>query len=395
MEAVVGAIRERALSGKPGVSGGRSAFFRKVSFDDLVFMPAQLKVRPVDYFREDVSTKTVIGKSSRKPLVLETPIMIAAMSFGAVNKSVKIALARASSMAGTATNTGEGGMLPEERAKARLVVAQYSTGRFGVNEKYLKSADAIEVKIGQGAKPGQGGLLPADKVTPAIAKLRKVAIGKPIHSPPAHPDIKTEADLKKKVAWLKKVSGGKPIIVKLGAGDIEADVPIAVRSGADAIAIDGMEGGTAAAPDIMLDHFGTPALAALVRARRVMDRMWSKQELLIGGGLNTGADVAKALALGADAVFLGMPMLMAIGCIYCKECNKGMCPVGITTQDPALIRKLDPQAAQHAANFIKACTEEAKMAAAATGKKDVHRLSRKDLRSLNPMITQITGVKMV
>ena len=392
---VVRSIKERALSGKPAVSGGRSRFCGRISFDDLIFVPAQLKKRPVFYFEEEVLSKTVIGKGSKQPLILETPILMGGMSFGAVNKKVKIALAKASTLAGTAANTGEGGMLPEERAKARILIAQYSTGRFGVNEKYLKSADAIEIKIGQGAKPGQGGLLPARKVTPAIAKLRKVPAGKPLHSPAAHPDIKTAADLKKKVQWLRKVTGGKPIIVKLGAGNMEADIPIAVRSGADAIAIDGMEGGTGAAPEIMLDHFGTPTLAALVRARKVMDRMWSKQELIIGGGLNTGADAAKALALGADAVFMGMPMLMAMGCIYCKQCHLGMCPVGITTQKASLIKKLDPQAGEHAANFIKACTEEVKMATAATGKDDVHKLGKNDLRSLNLTITHITGVQMV
>ncbi|MFQ5648084.1 MAG: FMN-binding glutamate synthase family protein [Candidatus Aenigmatarchaeota archaeon] len=388
-------VKQMAASGKPALSSCRSKQFGKVSFDDLVLVPAQLARRPVDYYRENVSSETVIGKRSKRPLKLSTPLLIGAMSFGALSKEAKVALAKASRLAGTCTNTGEGGMLPEERKAARLLIAQYSTGRFGVNEKYLKSADAVEIKIGQGAKPGMGGLLPGSKVTREIAKVRGVPAGKTVHSPPAHPDIKTPQDLKKRVDWLRKVTGGRPIIIKLGAGDIENDVKIALRANPDAIAIDGLSGGTGAAPAIALDHFGIPALSALVRARRVLDKAWAKQELLIGGGLNTGADVAKALALGADAVFMCTPLLVAVGCIYCRLCQLGKCPVGITTQEPKLRKKFDPKGAQHAANFIRACTEEAKMAAAACGHKDIHKLNRKDLRSLNPTISNITGVPLV
>ncbi|MEM7817144.1 MAG: FMN-binding glutamate synthase family protein, partial [Candidatus Aenigmatarchaeota archaeon] len=189
MEEWVNEIKQRALTGKPLVSGGRTNKLEKISFDDLVFVPAQLTKRPIDYFREEIVSETVIGKNSNHPLKLKIPIMIGAMSFGALSKEAKIALAKASSIVGTATNTGEGGMLPEERQNAKTLIVQYSTGRFGITEEVLKKADAIEIKIGQGAKPGQGGLLPADKVTEEIAKIRNVPMGKDVHSPPAHPDV--------------------------------------------------------------------------------------------------------------------------------------------------------------------------------------------------------------
>lgn len=395
MEQWINEVKQRAMSGKPPVSGGRTYKLERLSFEDVVFMPVQLAARPVDYFREKISTETVLGKTSKQPLKLRTPILIAAMSFGALSKPAKIALAKASKIVGTATNTGEGGMLPEERKEAGLLIVQYSTGRFGINENVLKSADAIEVKIGQGAKPGQGGLLPASKVTPEIAKIRGVPMGEDIHSPPYHIDIKTVDDLRRRVEQLRKTVGGKPIIIKLGAGNVEEDVKLALQANPDVIAIDGMGGGTGAAPRIMLDDFGTPTLAALVRARKVMNELGAKQELIIGGGLNTGADAAKALALGADAVFMAFPMLVAMGCLYCKLCYTGKCPVGITTQEPELLKKLDPNAAEHVANFITACTEEIKMAAGACGKNDVHKLDRKDVRSLSWELSQITGIPTV
>jgi glutamate synthase domain-containing protein 2 len=320
--------------------------------------------------------------------------MIAAMSFGAINKRAKIAIAKASTIAGTAINTGEGGMLPEERKYARLLIAQYSTGRFGVDEDYIRKADAIEIKIGQGAKPGQGGLLPAEKVTKEIAKIRKVPVGQAIHSPPYHPDIKNIQDLKKKVEWLRDLNDG-PIIIKLGAGDVENDVKLAIKANPDVIAIDGMEGGTGAAPRIMLDDFGVPTLAALVKARKILDKSKARQELLIGGGLNKGSDVAKALALGADSVFMAFSILIAMGCVYCKKCYTGQCPAGITSQK-SFRRKLKiDEASMKVVNFIKACTEEVKMAAAACGKRNVHELNRKDLRSLDLTISKITGIPLV
>lgn len=394
MEDWVSEIKQRALTGKPPVSGGRTIKLGKVSFDDLVFIPKQLTGRPVDYFREEIISETIIGKFSKHPLKLKIPIMIGAMSFGSLSKEAKIALAKGASLAGTCTNTGEGGMLPEERENADILIVQYSTGRFGITDEVLKVADAIEIKIGQGAKPGQGGLLLADKVTEEIAKIRNVPMGKDVHSPPYHPDIFTIDDLKKKVKWLRELTGGKPIIIKLGAGDVEEDVKLALKAEPDAIAVDGMEGGTGAAPRIMLDDFGIPTLAAVVKARRAMGN--AKQELIVAGGLSKGADVAKALALGADAVYMAMPCLVAMGCIYCKMCYKGRCPMGITTQDPDLRAKLAiDDAAKNVANFLNACTEEVKMAAGACGKKNIHNLDRNDLMSLSLLAERVTGISLV
>lgn len=394
MEDWVNEVKQRALTGKPPVSGGRSNKLGKISFDDLVFIPKQLGGRPLDYFKEEIISETIIGKTSKYPLKLRIPILIGAMSFGALSKEAKTALAKASTIAGTSENTGEGGVLPEERQWAKILTIQYSTGRFGITDEILKKADAIEIKIGQGAKPGQGGLLPADKVTEDIAKVRNVPIGKDVHSPPSHPDIFTIEDLKKKVKWLRDLTGGKPIIIKLGAGDVENDVKLALKAEPDVIAVDGMEGGTGAAPRIMLDDFGIPTLAALVKARKAMGN--AKQELIIAGGISKGADVAKALALGADAVYMATSCLVAMGCIYCKMCYKGKCPFGITTQDPELRAKLViDEAAGRVANFLNACTEEVKMVAAACGKKNIHELRREDLRSLNSLVKEITEVPFV
>ncbi len=394
MDEWVNEVKQRALAGKPPVSGGRSDKFEKISFNDLVFAPSQLKIRPLDYFREEIASETIIGKTSKHPLKLSMPIMISAMSFGALSKEAKIALAKASSIVGTSTNTGEGGMLPEERQNSKILVAQYSTGRFGVTEEYLRSADAIEIKIGQGAKPNQGGLLPADKVTEEISLIRNVPMGIDVHSPPFHPDILSIKDLRNKVKWLKETTEGKPVIIKIAATDVRNDVKLAMKAKPDAIAIDGIGGGTGAAPRIMLDNFGIPTLSALVKARKAMGN--SKQELIIAGGLNSGADVAKALALGADAVYVATSCLVAMGCIYCKQCFKGKCPFGITTQDPELRKKLDVEAASNSvANFLRACNEEVKMVAAAFGKRNVHELRRDGLRSMNLLARDITGVPLV
>lgn len=378
------------------VFGGRSRQSDKNHFDDLVFLPAQLAKKPVDYFRENISAKTIIGKQSKKPIELETPIIIGAMSFGALSKETKIALAKASTIAGTIENTGEGGVLPEERKFSKRLIIQYSTGRFGITEEVLKQADAIEIKIGQGAKGGQGGLLLKEKVTEEIAKIRKVPFGQDIHSPAYHLDINNTDDLRKKVEWLKEVTGGVPIIIKLAAGDIENDLKIAVQADPDIIAIDGKEGGTGAAPEVMLNEVGIPTIAALSKARETLDKLGAKQELWIGGGLNGGGDFAKAISLGADAVFCAFSLLAAMGCTYCQLCYLGKCPKGLATQDPELRSKLDIEiASQNAANFIKNCTEEIKMIAGACGENDIHKLSKSHLRALNSETSKITKTKLV
>jgi len=385
---------QKRVRGVP-ISSGRGNKFGKISFDDLVFVPAQLAKKPVDYYREKISSKTIVGKNSKKPIELETPIIIGAMSFGAVSREAKIALSKASTLAGTLENTGEGGVLPEEREFSKYLIIQYSTGRFGITEEILKKADAIEIKIGQSAKPGQGGLLPAEKVTEEIARIRNVPLGKDIHSPPYHPDIKNINDLKKKIEWLREITGGVPIILKLGAPG-EKDIELAIQANPDIIAIDGKGGATGAAPEVMLNEVGIPTLPALVKAREILDKIGAKQELWIGGGLNTGADFAKALALGADAVFCTTSLLIAMGCTYCRLCYLGKCPIGITTQDPELRKKLNvEEASQKIANFIKNCTEEIKMIAGACGENDIHKLNKGHLRALNSEMAKIAKIKLV
>ena len=377
------------------ISSGRSEKLGKISFDDLVFVPAQLAKRPVDYFKEEISSKTVIGKNSKKPIEIEVPILFGAMSFGALSKEAKMALAKASTLAGTIANTGEGGVLSEERELAKYLTIQYSTGRFGISEEILKKADVIEVKIGQGAKPGQGGLLPAHKLTEEIAKVRQVPMDKDVHSPAYHRDIKTIDDLKAKINWLREIAGGVPIVLKLGAPGREEDIRLAVQADPDIIAIDGMEGGTGAAPEIMLNDIGVPTLAVLSMTRRILDEMGARQELWVAGGLNKGADFAKALALGADAVFCATPLLIAMGCIYCRLCWQGKCPKGIATQDKEL-RTLDvDQAAQNVADYIKNSTEEIKMVAGACGEDDVHKLQKHHLRALTQEVSLIAKVKLI
>lgn len=388
------AIQDRVK--KVPIASGRSNKWGKISWDDLVFVPAQLNKKPIDYFREEISSKTIIGKNSKKPIEINTPIVIGAMSFGAISKEAKIALAKASTLAGTIENTGEGGMLPEEREFSKYLIFQYSTGRFGITEEILKKADAIEIKIGQGAKPGQGGLLSAEKVTDEIAEVRKIEKGKDIHSPAYHLDVKNIEDLRKKVEWLREITGGVPIIIKLAAGDAEKDVKLAVKANPDIIAIDGMEGGTGAAPEVMLDEVGIPALAALVKTREVLTKIGAKQELWIGGGLNKGGDFAKALALGAEAVFCATPLLIAMGCIQCGLCYQGKCPKGIATQEPELRKNLNvEEASRNVAAYIRNCTEEIKMIAGACGENNIHNLNREHLRAMNAEISKITNVKLV
>lgn len=385
---------QKRTKGVP-LSGGRSNKWGRISFEELIFLPAQLSKRPVDYYVEKINSKTVIGKKSRKPLEIETPIIIGAMSFGALSKEAKSALAKASTIAGTIANTGEGGMLSQERELAKLLTVQYSTGRFGITDEVLKKADVIEIKIGQGAKPGTGGLLPVAKLTEEIAQIRNVPMGKDIHSPAYHRDIKNGEDLKNKIAWLRELTGGVPIILKLAGGDLENDIKLAVQADPDIIAIDGMEGGTGASPEVMLNDVGVPALITLVKARKILDELEAKQELWIGGGFSKGSDFAKALALGANAIFCGTAFLVAMGCAYCRLCYLGKCPKGIATQDPELRKNLDiEKASLDVANFIKNSTEEIKIITGACGENDIYKLNKGHLRALNPEIAGITGIKL-
>jgi len=368
-------------------------------FDDLVILCAQTSRPPIDHYREPCNTETILGgRFAEKPLKLEAPIMIGALSFGAISKEAKIAIAKGASTVGIPVNTGEGGMLPEERENAVILVAQYASGRFGVSTHYLQAADAVEIKIGQGAKSGQGGLLLGEKVTEGIAAVRKIPLGTDAVSPARHLDIVGPEDLKMKIEQLREITDWKvPIIVKYSAGRVSDDVKIAAKAGADMIVVDGKQAGTGAAPEIVLEHAGLPTLPALVEADRALREIGLKDDvdLVISGGIRNGADIAKALALGADAVAMSTSVLIAMGCQACGLCSTGRCPRGIATQDPDLRRRLKvEEASTRVENYLKATIEELEMLAQLAGKTDVKNFEAEDLRALNVDAASITGVKL-
>ncbi len=392
-------IQLKAAKGHPSVRG-MGAWGRFPHFDDLVVLCAQTSRPPIDHYREPCNTEVVLGgRHASKPIRLKTPILFGAMSFGALSREAKLAIAKAASKLDTAVCTGEGGMIREERQLAPILIAQYASGRFGVSADYLQSADAVEIKIGQGAKGGQGGLLMGEKVNEEVARVRGIPVGSDAVSPARHLDIVGPEDLKMKIEQLREVTNWRvPIFVKYSAGRVGDDVKIAVKAGADAIVIDGKQGGTGAAPDMLIEHSGLPTLPALVQAERALKEIGAKDEvsLIISGGIRNGADVAKALGLGADCVAIATSAMVAMGCRTCGLCATGKCPRGIATQDPLLRKRLNvDEAASLIENYVRATTEELEMFAQLAGKTDVRNIEKDDLRALNLDCAQITGVKLV
>lgn len=393
-------IREMASIGHPPVigMGAENPYFP--SLDQLTFIPGQTSRPPIDSYREPCDTEVILGhRFAEKPLKLKAPIMIGAMSFGSVSKEVKIALAKAAGRLGIAANTGEGGMLPEERKYASILVVQYASGRFGVSADYLQSGDAVEIKIGQGAKPGMGGLLLGEKVTEDIAKMRGIPVGADAISPARHLDIVGPEDLKMKIEQLREITEWKvPIIVKYAAGRVADDVKIAAKAGADIIVIDGKPSGTGATPYIVTEHTGYTTMAAVVEAHKALKEIGlrDKVSLVVGGGIKTGADAAKVLALGADAVMIASATLVPIGCTYCGTCHNGKCPYGIATQRPELRRRINVElAARRIENYLKAFIEEMCMFAQLAGKSKLSNLEKEDLRALTFEASMLTGVKLM
>ena len=366
------------------------------SWDEILIKGAQLAKIPLNY-DEPVNTKTIIGPKAKKPLVIDTPIYITHMSFGALSREAKLALAKGSAAVKTAMCSGEGGILPESMENAYKYIFEYVPNKYSVTEDNLKRVDAIEIKIGQSVKPGMGGYLPAEKVTKEIAKIRGVNEGFDIISPSNFEDIKNRDDLKKKVEWLRKVSEGKPIGIKFAAGNVEADLEVALYAEPDFITIDGRPGGTGAAPKFIKAATSVPSIFALYRAGKFLkERGVTDVSLVITGGLRISSDFAKALALGADAVAIGTSALMACGCQQYRICNTGRCPTGITTQDPELrgMCNID-ESAKRLENFLRVSTEELKDFARLTGNNNVHGLSIHDLCTTNSEISSYTEIEHV
>ena len=361
-------------------------------WDDILFLGAQLDPMPLDE-HAPVSARTVIGKKAAKPMVLENPVYISHMSFGALSRETKIALARGSAMAKTAMCSGEGGILPEERAAAYRYIFEYVPNLYSVTDENLRQADAIEIKIGQGTKPGMGGHLPGAKVTPEIAAVRGKPVGQDVISPSRFPGLNSREDLKALVAQLKERSEGRPVGVKIAAGRIERDLAFCLYADPDFITIDGRGGATGASPKLIRDATSVPTVYALHRARKFLDAAGSQADLVITGGLRVSSDFAKALAMGADAVAVASSALIAAACQQYRICGTGMCPVGVATQDPDLRERLKvATAAARVANFLNVTLEELKMFARITGHERLHDLCVEDLCTVSREISEYTDI---
>ncbi len=377
---------------------------RKVPhFDDLLFLGASMSRYPLEGYREKCNTSVTLGtRFAKKPIELDIPVTIAGMSFGALSANAKEALGRGASEVGTSTTTGDGGMTPEERGQSSKLVYQYLPSRYGMNPDDLRKADAIEVVLGQGAKPGGGGMLLGQKITDRIAQMRTLPKGVDQRSACRHPDWTGPDDLAIKIQELREITDWQvPIYIKVGATRTYYDVKLAVKAGADVIVVDGMQGGTAATQEVFIEHVGIPTMAAIPQAVQALQEMGMhrKVQLIVSGGIRNGADVAKCMALGADAVSIGTAALIALGdndpkwdaeyrqigsaAGFYDDYQEGKDPAGISTQDPELSKRLDPVAAGHRlANYLRVLTMEAQTLARACGKNDLRNLEPEDLVAL-------------
>jgi len=397
--ATIAAIQHAARTGIYDIRGGGAK--RKLPhFDDLLFLGASMSRYPLEGYRERCDTDVVLGaRNARFPLHLSTPVTIAGMSFGALSGRAKEALGRGASEVGTSTTTGDGGMTDEERGHSKHLVYQYLPSRYGMNPDHLRAADAIEIVLGQGAKPGGGGMLLGQKITERVAGMRTLPVGVDQRSACRHPDWTGPDDLAIKIGELREITDWeKPIYVKVGASRPYYDVKLAVKAGADVVVVDGMQGGTAATQDVFIEHVGIPTLAAVPEAVRALQEMGVHREvqLVVSGGVRNGADLAKCMALGADAVAIGTAALIALGdndpaldaeyrkigsaAGYYDDWQAGRDPAGITTQDPELQANFDPEVGgRRLANFLRVMTMEAQIIARACGKAHLHHLEPEDL----------------
>jgi len=385
------------------------------SFDDLVLLGASMSRYPLEGYRERCGTDIVLGtRFAKKPIELKIPITIAGMSFGAISANAKRALGRGASAAGTSTTTGDGGMSAEEREESAILIYQVLPSRYGFDPAHLRVCEAIEIVVGQGAKPGGGGMLLGQKITDRVAEMRTLPPGIDQRSACRHPDWTGPDDLTIKIEELREATDWeKPVFVKIGSARPRYDVQLAVKAGADVVVLDGMQGGTAATQDVFIEHAGIPTLPALRQAVESLQElgMHRKVQLVISGGIRSGADVAKAMAMGADAVSIGTAALIALDCNRpvhledyralgtepgaCHHCHTGKCPVGITTQDPLLEARLDvAEGARRLRNYLTTLTMEAQTLARACGKSHLHNLEPEDLAALTVEAAAMAGVPL-
>lgn len=384
-------IHQMAVTGKSIISAmGTSR--PMPNWDDILILGEQFNPPPLDEHAH-VYTTTVIGKNAKRPMVIENPVYISHMSFGAMSKETKVALAKGSALAKTAMCSGEGGILPEEMQSAYKYIFEYVPNLYSVTDENLKNADAIEIKIGQGTKPGMGGHLPGEKVTPEIAEIRNKPLGQDVISPSKFPNINTREDLKNLVSELRERSDGRPIGIKIAAGKIEKDLEYCVFAEPDFITIDGRGGATGASPAIVRDSTSVPTVFALYRARKYLDSVKSDISLVITGGLRVSSDFAKAIAMGADAVAVASAGLIAAACQQYRICGSGMCPMGMATQDEELRSRFKEEpAVLRVANFLNCSLEELRTFARITGHENLHDMNVSDLCTTSREISEFTNI---
>jgi glutamate synthase domain-containing protein 2 len=390
-------IKAAATSGESVVRAMGSQKKMPFSFDDLHILPAQVWKIPRNK-EEPVDTGIILGPVAKKPVKASTPILISGLSFGAVSKNVRIIISRAAGQEGFLFNSGEGGVPEEELLASDRLIVQYSTGRFGITEELLKAGAAVEIRFGQGAYPGKGSLLPAAKMSKEIASIRGLTTGEDAYSPAHHADMVTPGQIHDKVEWLRRLTGGVPIGAKIGCGTIEKDLDVLVDAGVDFIAIDGFGGGTGATTYYVRENVGIPLMAALPRAVRFLERKGVRDRLTViaDGNLRTSADYAKCIALGADAVYTGTAALIAINCEQYRVCHTGLCPTGVTTQDPVLAGQCPvEEGVRKLANYIRVMTREIAELTRIMGKTSIRDLDRRDLVALTREAAQVTGCSWV
>jgi glutamate synthase domain-containing protein 2 len=352
-------LKRQAESGGVLLTGCGNDKEYRIYWDHLVLNASQVTNPSIDPLREPMELRSFLGKKPKRlemrngepgelspQVVIETPLIFSALSFGAISKNVQESLARAAKESGTLFNSGEGGLPKNLRRFEEHAIVQCASGRFGVEPEYLRRATMVEIKIGQGAKPGIGGHLPGEKVSKRISAARKIPAGTDALSPAPQHDIYSIEDLRTLIYALKEATNyEKPISVKIAAvNNAPAIASGIVRAGADVVAIDGLRGGTGAAPKVIRDNVGMPielALAA-VDSRLRSEGIRNECSILAAGGFRCSADVVKAIALGADAVYIGTAALIAMGCTMCQKCYTGICNWGICTTDPYLTKRINP-----------------------------------------------------